>query len=41
MIAILSGDGTVNTVARALGGWDGTLLVLPGGTIEPAGRGPA
>ncbi len=34
MIAVLSGDGTVNSVARSLSGWEGTLLVLPGGTMN-------
>jgi hypothetical protein len=33
-IILMSGDGTINTVARRLSGWDGTLIVLPGGTMN-------
>ena len=32
VIAIYTGDGTVNTFATALEGWGGTILILPGGT---------
>lgn len=32
VVAIFTGDGTVNTFASALEDWDGTVLVLPGGT---------
>ncbi|MGV3512133.1 MAG: diacylglycerol kinase family protein [Novosphingobium sp.] len=31
-LAIFTGDGTINTAASALEGWQGALLVLPGGT---------
>lgn len=31
-VVTFSGDGTVNGVARRLAGWDGHLLILPGGT---------
>lgn len=31
-LAIYTGDGTVNAAATAMEGWDGQLLVLPGGT---------
>lgn len=34
LIVILTGDGTVSSAADALAGWDGTLLVLPGGTMN-------
>jgi hypothetical protein len=34
LIVVLSGDGSLRTVADALAGWDGTLLVLPGGTMN-------
>lgn len=30
----LSGDGSINALASALDGWDGALLVLPGGTMN-------
>lgn len=32
LVAIFAGDGTVNAVIHALGGWGGRVLVLPGGT---------
>jgi diacylglycerol kinase family enzyme len=34
MVAVAAGDGTINAVAGALDGWGGTLLVLPGGTMN-------
>lgn len=34
LIVVLSGDGSTSAVADALQGWDGTLLVLPGGTMN-------
>lgn len=32
LVIIYAGDGTVNAAVRALAGWPGALLVLPGGT---------
>ncbi|WP_228242587.1 acylglycerol kinase family protein [Porphyrobacter sp. GA68] len=32
LVSIFTGDGTANTVATALEGWEGDVLVLPGGT---------
>ncbi len=34
LIIILSGDGSISAAADALAGWDGTLLILPGGTMN-------
>jgi hypothetical protein len=34
MVVLLSGDGTVNAAAQRLAGWPGTLLILPGGTMN-------
>lgn len=34
LAVILSGDGSVSATADALAGWPGTLLVLPGGTMN-------
>lgn len=31
-LAVFTGDGTINSAAAALEGWNGALLVLPGGT---------
>lgn len=33
-IAIFTGDGTVNALVTGLYGWDGAVLVLPGGTMN-------
>lgn len=33
-IAIFTGDGTVNALVTGLYGWDGAILVLPGGTMN-------
>jgi len=33
-VAIFTGDGTINSLATALEGWGGELLVLPGGTLN-------
>lgn len=34
LLAVYAGDGTVNAVISALAGWDGCVLVLPGGTMN-------
>ena len=34
LAVVLSGDGSLSAVAQALDGWDGTLLALPGGTMN-------
>ena len=34
LLAIYTGDGTINTTLRQLGDWSGTVLVLPGGTMN-------
>jgi len=34
LLAIFAGDGTVNGVLKAMSGWDGQVLVLPGGTMN-------
>lgn len=34
LLAIYTGDGTINTVVTGLYGWDGAVLVLPGGTMN-------
>lgn len=34
LVVTLSGDGSMSSVADRLGGWNGTLLVLPGGTMN-------
>ena len=34
MLAVFTGDGTVSAIVTALYGWDGAILVLPGGTMN-------
>ncbi len=34
MITVFAGDGTINALAGALEGWNGAVLVLPGGTMN-------
>ena len=34
LLAIFAGDGTVNAVLKAMDGWNGQVLVLPGGTMN-------
>lgn len=34
LLVVFAGDGTVNAIVTALYGWDGTVLVLPGGTMN-------
>ncbi|MWV26363.1 diacylglycerol kinase family protein [Aurantiacibacter rhizosphaerae] len=34
LVAIFAGDGTVNAALGALSGWNGEVLVLPGGTMN-------
>ncbi len=44
MLAIHTGDGTINSAVRAAGSWGGEMLVLPGGTMNLLSRtlhGPA
>ena len=38
LIVVLSGDGTLAAVAESLAGWEGTLLILPGGTMNLLSR---
>lgn len=33
-VAVFAGDGTVNALIAGLAGWDGAVLVLPGGTMN-------
>jgi hypothetical protein len=33
-LAVFTGDGTINSAATRAEGWDGALLVLPGGTMN-------
>ena len=34
LVAIFAGDGTLNSTIMHLAGWDGAVLVLPGGTMN-------
>lgn len=34
LVAIYTGDGSVNAIVNHLSGWDGAVLVLPGGTMN-------
>jgi hypothetical protein len=34
MVAVFTGDGTINAVVTGLYGWEGAVLVLPGGTMN-------
>lgn len=38
MLAIFTGDGTVNSIVTGLYGWEGAVLVLPGGTMNLLAR---
>jgi Diacylglycerol kinase catalytic domain len=38
VVAILSGDGTISSLCDKLSGWDGEILVLPGGTMNLLSR---
>lgn len=38
VLAVFTGDGTINSVATALEGWGGALLPLPGGTANLLAR---
>lgn len=38
IIAILSGDGTIASLCQKMAGWDGDILVLPGGTMNLLSR---
>lgn len=38
VVAILSGDGTISSLCQKLVGWDGAILVLPGGTMNLLSR---
>jgi hypothetical protein len=33
-VAVFAGDGTINAAIAGLAGWDGAVLVLPGGTMN-------
>lgn len=33
-VLLFAGDGTINAALRALEGWDGAVLILPGGTMN-------
>ncbi len=33
-VAVFTGDGTINALLTGLAGWDGMVLVLPGGTMN-------
>lgn len=32
LVAVFAGDGTINALVTSLYGWDGSILILPGGT---------
>jgi len=34
LVVVYTGDGTVNTLINGLAGWNGAVLVLPGGTMN-------
>lgn len=34
ILAIFTGDGSMNSIVAGLSGWDGAVLVLPGGTMN-------
>ncbi len=34
LVAVFAGDGTTNALVTSLYGWDGAILVLPGGTMN-------
>jgi Diacylglycerol kinase catalytic domain len=38
IVAIVSGDGTISSLCANLAGWDGGILVLPGGTMNLLSR---
>lgn len=38
LLAVFGGDGTLNTAIRAVEGWDGEVLALPGGTANLLAR---
>jgi hypothetical protein len=38
ILAVFAGDGTVNALVTGLYGWEGTVLVLPGGTMNLLAR---
>lgn len=33
-VVLFAGDGTINATVGALAGWDGAILILPGGTMN-------
>ncbi len=38
VVAMVSGDGTISSLCENLAGWDGGILVLPGGTMNLLSR---
>ena len=38
LVAVFTGDGTINAVVSGLYGWEGAVLVLPGGTMNLLSR---
>ncbi len=38
VVTVLSGDGTISSLCDALAGWQGAILVLPGGTMNLLSR---